>query len=167
VIAALAIFALTIALWVAYNAAPPRVAEVVIFGYAAGLLLGPIVSYCLARRVASARRALAFGLAIPAFWLVKEMARVSAVFSVPETLFYSLSPVSLGILSAALVPIAVAEILFRRRSEGRWRLGGAPGVVLGVFTVLAVGSAVVGYGSGGNEIFFRYIALYRILFGAA
>jgi hypothetical protein len=150
--------------WALYNGAPASVANTVIVVYAACLLVGPSLVYAVLRRGGSRmRHAAAAGLGLPLLWLFKELVRVTAVHPFLESLYYALNPVSVGVFSAALVPMALVEVE-RRRREGRLHLEGWPGIVLGVFVLLAVTAAVVGYDNGGREIFYAYVALYRILF---
>lgn len=151
--------------WILYQTAPPAIAGWAIFPYAACLVLGPSLVYpALRRRGVPAARAVAGGLALPLLWLAKEGYRVTAVFSPAEALYYSLSPISLGLFGAAAAQMAVAELVIARRRSGRWRLAGGAGATLAALALLAAAAGAVGRESGGREIFYGYIALYRILF---
>jgi hypothetical protein len=48
---------------------------------------------------------------------------------------------------------------------GRWHWTGAPGLVVIGIVRLGAALALFGADSGGREIFYGYIALYRRLFG--
>jgi hypothetical protein len=160
-----AVFALGSGAWLVYQHGAPRVAERALFVYAGCLLLGPSLAYGLLRRGGSAPGpSAAIALAIPGLWLAKELWRVSAVHPLAESLYYALNPISLGVLCAAAVPMALVEIGMRRRREGAWRPGGWPGATLAGFALLAGAAAAIGHDSGGRDIFYTYLALYRTLF---
>jgi hypothetical protein len=153
--------------WTLYSHAGSSVANAAFFPYAAILLLGPGVVYtCVRRGGETPRTALGFALAIPALWYAKEFYRLTGVFSVGEALYYALSPISLGVFGAAALQVALAELLELRRRSGRWQPARAPLLTLGVIAALGLGAAIVGHDSGGRDVFYGYIALYRILFPA-
>jgi hypothetical protein len=165
-----AIYAVGLLSWRVANHGPPHAAGVAIAVYAAGLLLGPSVVYAVLRRGGSrVGRAASVALGIPLLWLVKELVRVSAVHPPAESLYYALNPVAVGVYCAAVVPMALVEVEFRWRSEGpsrREAVRGWPAWVLGAFVLLAATAAAVGYDNGGREIFYAYVALYRVLFSS-
>lgn len=151
--------------WAGYQLAPPALAELVIAPYAVCLLLGAALVYPAARAHGAGPRAgIAWGLVLPLLWLAKEFYRVTAVFSPGETLYYALNPISLGVFAAAATEMALAELIITRRRTGDWRLAGGAGLTLMGIALLALAVAVVGRESGGREIFYAYIALYRALF---
>lgn len=148
-----------------YNHAPPAVADVAIFPYAIALVLGPAVVYPALRvRGAPAGRAGAAALFVPLLWLVKECVRVSAVHGVAESVYYAFNPLCLGLFVGAALQMAIAELVLRRVRNGRWRLGGAPGWVIGGVAALAGAFAAVAVHDGPDVVFYAYIALYRWLF---
>jgi hypothetical protein len=149
-----------------YQTAPPAVANVVIFPYAASLVLGASLVYPWLRGAgASGSRAVAASLLVPVLWLLKEGYRVTAVFSVGEAVYYAFNPISLGLFTAAAVQMALAELLLRRARSGRFEWASGPAAVLAAILALGLVFAVAARGSGGREIFYAYIALYRHLFG--
>jgi len=159
------VFALGVCAWLLYQHGSPEVADRVIFAYAAVLLVGPGLVYAVLRcDGASSRRSALVALGIPGLWLAKELWRTSAVHPLAETLYYALNPIALGVYSAALVPMALVEVGLRRRCEGVWRPGGWPGAVLAAFALLAAAAAAVGANSGGRQIFYDYVAVYRAIF---
>jgi hypothetical protein len=149
-----------------YQTASPAVASVAIVPYAASLLLGPSLVYPWLRGAgASGGRAVAASLLVPALWLLKEGYRVTAVFSIREAVYYAFNPISLGLFAAAAVQMALAELLRRRAHSGRLEWASGPAAVLAAILVLGLVFAVAARGSGGREVFYAYIALYRHLFG--
>lgn len=155
----LLLLAATCACWLVYNLAPPRLAELALPPYAAGLVLGPSLVYpILRRRDASARRAVLAALVVPAAWLLKEGWRITAVFSVPEAFYYAFNPLSLGLFTAAAFQMAAWELFVGRARR-------APLTVLAVVALLAGGFGIATHDSGGREAFYAYIAIYRWLFG--
>lgn len=162
-----AIYAVGLGSWWTSNHAPPGVASAAVAVYAASLLVGPSAVFAVLRRGGSrAGRAAAAALGIPLLWLAKELVRVTAVHPLAESLYYALNPVAVGVYCAALVPMALVETELRRREGAtlRERLRGWPGRVLWAFALLAVAAVVVGHDNGGREIFYGYVALYRLLF---
>jgi hypothetical protein len=149
-----------------YNAASPSIANVAIFPYAASLVLGPSLVYAWLRRDgASIRAAVCAALVLPFLWLVKEGYRVTAVFSVGEAVYYAFNPLSLGLFTAAAFQMASAELLLRRARRGRWELATGPALtLLAIVSAVAV-FAILARESGGREVFYAYITLYRHLFG--
>jgi hypothetical protein len=87
---------------------------------------------------------------------------VTAVFSPAEALYYALNPLSLGVFCAAGVQMAVAELWLRAPGERLRPLW--PTALLGGVALLAFGAWLVGGDSGGRDIFYGYIAVYRVLF---
>jgi hypothetical protein len=161
------VFMLGSGAWLLYQHGTPALAERVLFVYAGCLLLGPSLVYGILRGAGSSPgRSTAIALAVPVLWLAKELWRVSAAHPWLEALYYALNPISLGVFCAAGVPMALLEIALRRWREGAWRLGGWPGATLAGFLLLAGAAAAVGRDSGGRDIFYAYVALYRVLFAA-
>lgn len=159
----LRVVAVAVASWLAYQLMPPPVADVVIWPYAACLVLGAALVYPAVRRHGtSAGAAASAALVVPALWLAKELHRVSAVYPPAQTAYYALNPLSLGVFCAAGVEMALAELLVGPR--GRRALAGWPGAVLAGVALLAIAAAWVGHDSGGRDIFYDYVALYRKLF---
>jgi hypothetical protein len=151
--------------WLVYEHASPRVADLAIVPYAFCLVLGPALVYPAVRRGGgSAGAAAAWALLVPALWLAKEMARVTAVFSVAEALYYAMNPIALGLYAAAALQMAVAELAIRRARAGAWRFAGWPAATLATLAVLGAAATAVGADSGGRDIFYGYVALYRALF---
>ena len=155
----LALLAVAAASFALYRTAPRAVAEAAIVSYAACLVLGASWVYPRLRRDgASIRAAVAASLLLPVAWLLKEALRVTAVFTPAETLYYALNPISLGVFTAAACQMAAWEL-----AVGSARRG--PLLVLGVVLAAAGILALMAADSGGREIFYGYIAGYRLLFG--
>ncbi len=161
-IAAAAVPGVAVASCAAYDAAPPPVADVAILPYAALLLLAPAFVHPWLRAhgvslAASAGAALALCLG----WIAKELWAISAVYSPGETLFYALNPVPLGLFTASVFQIAVAELCLRQRRSLPLR---GPALVVAAILLLGLGVALAARGSGGREIFYGYVALHARLF---
>lgn len=155
----LGLLALAAASFALYQTAPRAVAEVAIVPYTACLVLGPSWVYPrLRRRGASAGATVAASLLTPLAWLGKEAVRVSAVFGPAETLYYAFNPVSLGVFTAAATQMAGWEL-----AVGRARR--TPVLVLTLVLAAAALFFALAGDSGGRELFYGYIALYRRLFG--
>jgi hypothetical protein len=162
----LAVYGLGVSSWWLYQHGSPVLAHRIFALYAGCLVVGPALAYAALRHGGSgAGTAALCALGVPVLWLAKELHRVTAVHPLLESLYYALNPVSVGVFGAAAVPMALVEIGWRRRRLGRWRPAGWPGVVLAAFALLAVVAGVVGHDSGGREIFYAYVAFYRVLFG--
>jgi hypothetical protein len=146
-----------------YDRAPPAVANFAILPYATCLVLAPALLYpWLRRRGAGKGTAAAGSLVMLAAWLAKELWQVSAAFPPLDSLFYALNPVCLGLLVAALLQMALAELVLR------WRRGAparGPALLAAAILLLASGVGLAARGSGGREIFYAYVALYARLFG--
>jgi hypothetical protein len=160
-----ALVALAVASLAAYQIAPPAAANVAGVVYAASLVLGPSLVYPWARRGGLAPSgAVAAALAVPLLWLAKECWAVGRVFGIGEALYYAFNPLAVGILVAAALQMAVAELLLRRIDGGRWQLANAAGLVVAGIALLAAAYGVAAARSDATIIFWAYIALYRRLF---
>lgn len=152
--------------WWLYNHSPPPVANRVIYVYAACLVAGPSLVYpWMRRRGASVGRAAAGALVVPLAWLVKEGARISAVFSVPEAFYYALNPMALGLYAAIGFQLSVWEFLMRRPWSRGWRLARGPALALVAVIAYFASFTLVGRESGGSEVFYNYVAIHARLFG--
>lgn len=164
----LLVLALAAGSWAAYQRGPRAVAEIAIFPYAASLVLGPSLVYPWLRRAgAGTGRAVAASLIVPALWLLKECYRVAGVFSTAEALYYASNPLSLGLLTGCALQMALGELCLERARGGRWRLASGAGLVVAAVLVLAGAFVLVAGDSGGRDLFYAWIALYRRLFPGA
>ena len=120
---ALAVLIVMVASWVVYDQAW-RIGNHAIHqctAYLAGILLflsigfGPLYVYPTAFfRGASLGERILASLLTPVAWDVKEILRVSEVFSWGESLYYGVNPVFLMCLSVAAVQMGLCEIVCRR-----------------------------------------------------
>ncbi|MGI9592100.1 MAG: hypothetical protein ACR2P8_12080 [Myxococcota bacterium] len=158
--APLALLALAAASFALYQTAPRAIAELAILPYATCLVFGASFVYPRLRlRGATAGASIAASLLLPCVWLLKEAARVSAVFGPGETLFYAFNPISLGVFAAAAFQMAGWELAVgRARRTPTLVLAGLVGAAAAVW--IATGD------SGGRDLFYGYIAAYRALFGS-
>lgn len=146
-----------------YDLAPVRIANVAILVYAVCLVLAPAGLYpWLRSRGAGSIAAGAGALVVLAAWLAKELVAVSATYPLPETLFYALNPVCAGLFVFALLQMALAELVLRRR-RGRPLRG--PALLVAAILFAAAALAVAARGNGGRELFYAYAALHARLFG--
>ena len=159
----LGVNALAVGAWWTYNHAGRTLAEIAIVPYALCLVLGATPVYAALRSRRGAATAASAALVLPLLWLVKEMQRVAAVFGPGPALYYALNPLSVGLFCGVALQLAGVELV-RRRRRGEGGLGGWPGVVLGGIALLALGAWLVGRDSGGRDLFYGYVAVYRALF---
>jgi len=151
-----------------YNHASRAVAEVAILPYAASLGLAPAFLYpWLRSRGAGAGATIAGSLCVYLAWLVKEGVRIERLYGLGGAVYYALNPLSLGICLLLVLEMAVAEILVRRRREGRWRFGGGPAWALAAVGGVGGAMAGVALGSAPQELFYTYVAGYELLFGGS
>ena len=162
--AALAVAAAA-ASFAAFQLAPGPVATVVGPLYAATLVLSPALVYPWSRRHGlTPAGAAAAALAVPLLWVMKECAAMARVFSAGEALYYALNPLALGVLTAAALQMAVAELLLRRAATGRWRVANGAGATVAVIALLAATYGVLAARYDPTLIFWAYIDGYRWLF---
>lgn len=146
-------------------AAPPAIAEGALVGHFAVLVGGAALVYPRMRSRAAGVGASVLGaFLVPTLWITKETCAMHRLYTLGEALFYALNPVALGILTAAAVEMAVAELVVRRRRTGHWQLANGAGLAL---TMIAVAAAGVGYvivRHGPTIVFWSYVGLHRRLF---
>jgi hypothetical protein len=160
-----AVTAIAAGSFAAYQVAPPAVAGVAGVVYAISLMLGPALIYPWSRRHGlSPGYSIAAALVVPALWLGKECWAVGAIFGVVCALYYAANPLALGVLVAAALQMALAEVLLRRATAGRWQLVNGAGPTLAGIALLAGGYALAAARYDHTIIFWAYIALYRRLF---
>lgn len=153
--------------FIAYNTAPPAVADFVIFLYAGSLVLGPSIVYPRLRRVGSTvERAIAAALFVPLLWVLKECFAMSRVFGLGETAYYALNPLALGLFFAAALQMAVCELVSHRLRHQRWSFRNGAGLTLLLLLAMAGSYAIVAWREDPSYIFWVYIEIYRHLFGA-
>lgn len=151
---------------VIYDLAPRLVATAALPLYGLTLLLGPGIAFAWLRlRGTAAPTAVAAGLVPLLAWIGKECAAVARIYGVLQGLYYALNPIALGLLGAASLQMVLAESFVRRRTRGRWVLGGVPAVVLLALAGAAVTCTIVAQRYGVTQIHYAYIAGYRRLFG--
>lgn len=127
-----------------------------------GLLIYPPMYF----RGATARERLLGVFVVPAAYMVSEMLRVTAYFSLPESIYYGFNSVVLGSFFLQLAWLGIADLACRwwvRRRSGR------PQRVVGWLQPAGI---VVGFGAlyvlllweGGVHWFYVYQQGYRLLF---
>ncbi len=113
--------------------------------YLAGIVLflsigfGPLYVYPRAffRGASLAERVLA-SLATPVVWNIKEIIRVSRIFTWGESVYYGLNPLFLQCLCACALQMGLCEIACRRARKGK-NAPGAPVVTAGPLLAIALG----------------------------
>jgi hypothetical protein len=142
--------------------APPAIAGGSALVYAACLVFGPGVVYVvLRRRGAPARRAVAGALLVALLWLAKECWAIWNVFGWREAVYYAVNPLALGLLTAAALQMALAEILLRRARERRWQVVNGAGAVVLAVALLAAAYASVALRHDASYIFWVYVSIHR------
>jgi hypothetical protein len=157
--------AIAVASFGTFQLARPAIADLVGPLYGASLVLSAGFVYPWSRRRGlQPAGAAAAGLAVPLLWVAKECWAVGRVFSIAEALYYAFNPLALGVLVAAALQMAVAELWLRRSATGRWQIANGAGLTIAVIAILAGAYGVVAARSDPTRIFWAYIALYRWLF---
>lgn len=146
--------------------ASSRVATVVMPLYAAILVLGAAAVYpAMRRRGAGVGVATAGALAVPLLWIAKECWAMSRLYTAAEAAYYALNPVALGLVAAAAVQMAAAELILRRRRTGRWSFRNGAGLALGAVAIAGVLVAFAVRRVGSTAVFWAYVQGHRRLFG--
>lgn len=128
------------------------------------IVFGPSVVYPLGRfRGAAPRICIMASLLTPVAWNIWEIIRVTAYFSVVESLYYGLNSLFLGALAFAAAQMGFWETVYRvRRKESREK----PRTAGPILTVLA-GLGLVYFfcfWAMGQHWFYLYQAVYKALF---
>ena len=92
---------------------------------------------------------------------------MSRLYTPGEAAYYALNPVALGVLTAAAVQMAAAELVLRRLRTRRWSFRNGAGLLL---VGVALGAGLVALAtrrSGPTAVFWTYVAGHRRLFGDA
>jgi len=128
------------------------------------IVLGPSVIYLMGRfRGAGQVACIKACLITPVAWNIWEIFRVTAYFSVAESLYYGLNSLFLGALAAAAFQMGLWEAVYRLRrrgEEGRVRLSGP---VLAAVTGLIL-VFIFDFWAMGQNWFYFYQAGYKALF---
>lgn len=149
-----------------FDRAPAAIAYWAGLAYAACLVLGPAVVYpWMRRRRFSGSAATAAALCVPVLWLAKECVAVGRVFGIAAGVYYALNPLAAGLLVAAALQMAIAELALRRVRRGRWEMVGAPAAVVAAVAALGGAYALVAWRWDATFVFWLYISGYRWLFG--
>lgn len=121
-------------------------------------------------RGASVRERILWACIVPFAYILKEIWRVSAFFSLSESFYYALAPTTLGLLVGQLGLLCFCEMFWRWRDKK----GGVPlriitagpAVVLTVFVILIY--VMFFWGSSGDtpgsKCFYLYMEGYKALF---
>jgi hypothetical protein len=121
-------------------------------------------------RGASVKERVLWANIVPAAYVLKEIWRVTAFFSLGESFYYALAPLTLGVLLAPVGFLSLCEMFWRWRDKKRGQatriVTGGPiaGVVFWVITVffmLLWGSA---NDTPGSQWFYLYMEGYKALF---
>lgn len=131
------------------------------------LIMGTPVAYSLAyfRGALPVERAAA-SLAVPVVWIISELVRVRAYFTLGETLYYALNPLFVQMIFLSIMLSGICEILCRflerRRGADGPRLitpGPLAAILAGVLSFLLI----FGW-EFGVHAFYIYMKGYRALF---
>lgn len=145
---------------------PRMIAEGALMAHAAVLVGGAAVVYpTMRRRAASIGASVCGALLVPTLWIAKEVVAMRRLYTLGEALFYALNPVALGLLTAAALEMAIAELAIRRRPTGRWQLANGAALTLSVIAVATAGMTCVILRYGTTIVFWSYVGLHRWLFG--
>ncbi len=132
---------------------------------------GPVVYGLMYVRGASLMQRLLGAYLVPLAWALKEIWRVSEFFTMGESLYYSLSPLPLGVLTYQVGFLSLVEIFFRwrkKKSEGFSHvLSRGPIVGLVFFALILYLTLLWGVPgeSPGTRWFYLYQEGYKMLFG--
>jgi hypothetical protein len=121
-------------------------------------------------RGASTKERIFWACLVPFTWVMKEIWRVSAFFSLGESFYYALSPSPLGVLGLQLGCLCLCEIFWRWRDKKRGRsiriITPGPLVGLNIFAFLIY--FILLWGSAGDtpgtKWFYLYMEGYKALF---
>jgi len=121
-------------------------------------------------RGASVQERILWALIVPLAWILKEIWRVSAFFSLGESFYYALGPSPLGLLGIQLLFLPLCEIFWRWRDKKRGAtfrivtLG--PALSLIIFMIL--GYFMLFWGNAGDtpgsKLFYLFMEGYKALF---
>jgi len=121
-------------------------------------------------RGASVKERILWVLIVPLAWILKEIWRVSAFFSLGESFYYALGPSPLGLLGIQLLFLPLCEIFWRwrdKKKNGVIRiLTPGPILVLLVFSILVFFMLFWGNSGDtpGSKLFYLYMEGYKALF---
>lgn len=141
-------------------------ADVVGFLYGALILTAPLFLYPLLyfRKVSPASRVVG-SLMVLVAWYTKEVIRMTAVYSLGESLFYLLMPMQYGVLLVTVIFISLSETGCRFYCSKRGLLEGPvvtkPPVVTAGLALLLMFPVLY---RGGESYFFWFYDLYKLLF---
>lgn len=121
-------------------------------------------------RGASIQERILWACIVPIVYILKEIWRVSAFFSLGESFYYALAPTTIGLLVGQLGLLSLCEVFLRWRNKKRgvpiriFTVG--PAVVLAVFGILIY--VMFFWGSSGDtpgsKWFYIYMEGYKALF---
>jgi hypothetical protein len=121
-------------------------------------------------RGASTKEKILWALIVPLAWILKEVWRVSYIFSLGESFFYALGPLPLGLLLSQLLSLCLCEIFWRWRYKkkiGSIRIfTPGPISVLVIFFILVYFMLFWGNAGDtpGSNLFYIYMEGYKALF---
>jgi hypothetical protein len=121
-------------------------------------------------RGASAKERILWACVVPFVWILKEIWRVSAFFSLGESFYYALGPLPLGLLVFQLVCLCLCEMFWRwrRKKNGESIQILTPGPVTGlvISAILLYFMALWGNpgDTPGSKWFYLYMEGYKALF---
>jgi hypothetical protein len=129
-----------------------------------------IIYSVLYGRGALAKEKILWALIVPLAWTFKEIWRVSSIFSLGESFYYALSPLTLGLFVFQLLFLPLCEIFWRWRSkmkDGTIRIfTPGPISVLVIFGILLYFMLFWGNAGDtpGSKLFYIYMEGYKALF---
>ncbi|MBS3759340.1 MAG: hypothetical protein KGY61_11830 [Desulfobacterales bacterium] len=128
------------------------------------IVFGPSVIYPLGRfRGAAPRICIMACLLTPVVWNIWEIIRVTAYFSVAESLYYGLNPLFLGALAFTAAQMGFWEAVYRVRRKEPGEKAHAAGPIFIVLASLAL-VYVFCFWAMGQHWFYLYQAGYKALF---
>jgi hypothetical protein len=140
-------------------------ASLALVPYVASLLLGAAAVYpAMRRRGAGIAVAAVGGFVVPILWIAKECWAMARLYTPGEAAYYALNPVALGLVTAAAVQMAAAELVVRRVRTGRWSFRNGAGLVLATIAVAAGVVAGAIRHTGPTAVFWAYVQGHRRLF---
>ena len=136
------------------------------FLYGALILLCPFFLYPIMYfRGASPVERIFGSLVVVIAWYVKEIARMTDVYSFAQSLFYLLMPVQAGVLVVTLLGMSLSELLCRYYVKRRGLLNGPvfrplpiAGLCISIAAILAISQR------GGESYFFWFYDMYKWFF---
>jgi hypothetical protein len=135
------------------------------------IIFSSLIVYSLLHvRGASAKEKILWALIVPLAWILKEVWRVSCIFSLGESFYYALAPAPLGLLGIHLLFLPLCELFWRwryKKKNGFIRIFTPGPISVLVFFVILVYFMLFWGNAGdtpGSKLFYIYMEGYKALF---